>query len=573
MNNTMKKALVIALSLAMTVSTSLPAFAADTPAASTASVEATINTASTVKAKAKRYFSNYPSDKNNVSVASFLDRAASNEKMTILDIRDAADYEKGHIEDAINVPYGVEISKQLEKIPDDRPVMVYCYSGQTASQTVALLRIAGKQAYNVSGGYTAISKNEKAAKLTTAEPASFRSSTYDVSSSIVSALKDYYTLAKANGKFNMSPAAVKEALAKDEIFLLDVRSRNDHLKSWISGVDLNIPFGNGMQNSFSKLPKDKKIVVQCYSGQTASQTVAVLRLLGYDAYNMSGGTGSVGGSGWLGADYRMEKASTQQFLNAKVADYFANLPDNKNQISAVAFLEEAKTPRDICIIDIRDSADYEKGPIRSAVNVPYGTAIAENLDKSPNDRPVYVYCYTGQTASQTVMLLNLAGKNAINVSGGWNNGISKAEGVKELTTTSKYTLKGEGYTVDADIAAAIKSYYENIAKEGTNKKGNISVANAKTIVDAKNSAYQVVDLRSAADYTKGHIEGAINVPFGKGMQTLFSTLPNNKTLILQCYSGQTASQTMAALRIMGYKAYNLSGGMSGWTGAGNPLVK
>ena len=58
------------------------------------------------------------------------------------------------------------------------------------------------------------------------------------------------------------------------------------------------------------------------------------------------------------------------------------------------------------------------------------------------------------------------------------------------------------------------------------------------------------------------------------MQNLFGTLPKDKTLILQCYSGQTASQAMAGLRVMGYKAYNLSGGMNnGWLAAGNELVK
>ncbi len=88
----------------------------------------------------------------------------------------------------------------------------------------------------------------------------------------------------------------------------------------------------------------------------------------------------------------------------------------------------------------------------------------------------------------------------------------------------------------------------------------------------------MVDLRSAEDYAKGHIEGAVNLPYGKGMQKEFDKLPTDKTLVLQCYSGQTASQTMAALRIKGYNAYNLSGGMgaeggSGWLGAGYTLVK
>ena len=64
---------------------------------------------------------------------------------------------------------------------------------------------------------------------------------------------------------------------------------------------MNIPFGKNMQESFNTIPTDKPVIVYCYSGQTASQVLGVLRLLGYEAYNMPGGMGSEGGSGWLGA--------------------------------------------------------------------------------------------------------------------------------------------------------------------------------------------------------------------------------------------------------------------------------
>ncbi len=571
MNNPMKKGLVLALAVAMTVSSSLPAFAAEQPMLISAPVvsETVLETASFVKGKAQAYFNNYVAA--NVSVASFFDRVASAEKLTVIDIRDKVDYDKGHVKEAINIPYGEDIVKNLEKIPNDRPVMVYCYSGQTASQTAALLRMAGKDAYNVSGGWNnGISKAEKFEKMTTADRVwTLRSGDYHVNSSVIAAIKDYYKMAKENGKFNIANTKAQSMIEKDEVYLLDVRSKDDHTKSWIKGVDKNIPFGEDMDDKFYQLPKDKKILVQCYSGQTASQTVAVLRMLGYDAWTLSGGT-----NGWKAANLPMESITAQQFVNLKVNEYFANLPANKNQVSADAFLAAVNAPKKPCIIDIRDAADYKAGHIRGAVNVPYGEAIADNLDKIPNNCPVYVYCYSGQTASQTVMLLNLAGKNAINVSGGWNNGISKARGVSKVITTANYVLDEGTFAVDADIAKAIENYYDSIAKEATNKKGNISVDNVKKIVDAKDANYQVVDLRSAADFKAGHIDGAMNLPYGKGMNELFHTLPKNKTLILQCYSGQTASQTMAALRVMGYNAYNLSGGMNnGWLKAGNELVK
>lgn len=43
------------------------------------------------------------------------------------------------------------------------------------------------------------------------------------------------------------------------------------------------------------LPKDKKIIVVCYTGQTAGQIVGVLKLLGYDACSLMGGMVN----GWL----------------------------------------------------------------------------------------------------------------------------------------------------------------------------------------------------------------------------------------------------------------------------------
>mgnify|MGYP000482468506 CR=1 FL=1 len=48
------------------------------------------------------------------------------------------------------------LQKHWRKFQNDRTVYVYCYSGQTASQTVFLLHLAGKQAINVSGGLTKV---------------------------------------------------------------------------------------------------------------------------------------------------------------------------------------------------------------------------------------------------------------------------------------------------------------------------------------------------------------------------------------------------------------------------------
>jgi len=60
-----------------------------------------------------------------------------------------------------------------------------------------------------------------------------------------------------------------------------------------------------MQEYFGQLPQDKKLVVYCYTGQTAGQAVAGLRMLGYDAVSLNGGMGTPANEpyGWSNKGY------------------------------------------------------------------------------------------------------------------------------------------------------------------------------------------------------------------------------------------------------------------------------
>lgn len=254
--------------------------------------------------------------------------------------------------------------------------------------------------------------------------------------------------------------------------------------------------------------------------------------------------------------------------------YFENFPQGKHVISAADFLAKVQDGTAGFVIDLRKAEDYAKGHIQGAINIPYGAAVAEELDRIPDDQPVYVYCYSGQTASQMTAWLNLAGKQAHNVSGGYNNGLSKVKNLDALLTTTASQLPEETFTTDATVAAAVADYFQQMAQEKTYPKFNISAAQLKERLDAGDESICLVDIRPASNYQAGHIEGVKeNIPYGKGMQTALSQLPKDKTIVLQCTSGQTSSQTLAIARALGYEAYSLSGGINGWTAAGYPVVK
>jgi phage shock protein E len=64
------------------------------------------------------------------------------EKHTLVDVRTAQEYKSGYIPGAINISVQ-ELSSKLNKIPKDKPVVVYCRSGSRSSQAARTLLGAG----------------------------------------------------------------------------------------------------------------------------------------------------------------------------------------------------------------------------------------------------------------------------------------------------------------------------------------------------------------------------------------------------------------------------------------------
>jgi rhodanese-related sulfurtransferase len=83
--------------------------------------------------------------------------------------------------------------------------------------------------------------------------------------------------------------------------------------------------------------------------------------------------------------------------------------------------------------------------------------------------------------------------------------------------------------------------------------------------DPDNDPY-IISLRSAEDYAKGHLPGAVNVSITELFATeTLNSIPPEKPVVLVCYTGQTAGQAAAAMNMMGYTACSLLFGMSSWT--------
>lgn len=109
------------------------------------------------------------------------------------------------------------------------------------------------------------------------------------------------------------------------------------------------------------------------------------------------------------------------------------------------------------------------------------------------------------------------------------------------------------------LTEAVVQYFRTIPP--TNHQ--IKAPDLKASLDSGSSPYFLLDIRKPEDYAKGHIQGAVNIPFTTVGDNL-DKLPKDKQIVVICYTGQTAGQTVAALRLAGYNAVALHFGMSGW---------
>lgn len=93
----------------------------------------------------------------------------------------------------------------------------------------------------------------------------------------------------------------------------------------------------------------------------------------------------------------------------------------------------------------------------------------------------------------------------------------------------------------------------------------ISAAALYDVVQAKDAGYQIVDVRSAAHYALGHIDGAINIPFTTiADDASLAQLDASKKIVVVCYTGETSSMTTMVWGMLGYDTRALLFGMSGW---------
>jgi rhodanese-related sulfurtransferase len=266
----------------------------------------------------------------------------------------------------------------------------------------------------------------------------------------------------------------------------------------------------------------------------------------------------------------------QDSLQARADAYFSEGAQTIQAADLFENLNDGDAENDPYIISLRSAEDYAKGHIPGAVNVSVKALFTlDNLATIPPDRDVVLVCYTGQTASQATAALNMLGYEAYSLLFGMSSWTSDPEVFVKRFDPEKnandYIIDTEAYEATGayslpsplatDVAGAADAYFSEGPRtiQATDLFENLNDG------DPENDPY-IISLRSAEDYAKGHIPGAVNM----NVKELFSldnlaTIPPDRDVVVVCYTGQTASQATAALNMLGYEAYSLLHGMSSWT--------
>lgn len=241
-----------------------------------AEVAAAIEAPTDVIATVDEYLSNIPEGYMAVGQIDAFKELLANANPVLIDVREESEYAEGHIAGAINIPLRT-LAQNLDKIPTDQPVMVYCASGLRAGMATSALHTLGYS--NVKAyppgwkGWTAANEpvsTEPVEAATYSAPTVNAETLAAVDEFLSNIPEGYYALGTVE--------KLREAIDAGAV-LIDVREENEYADGHIAGA-IDIPIRT-LAQSLDKVPADQPVVVYCATGFRAALSTAALHIMGY----------------------------------------------------------------------------------------------------------------------------------------------------------------------------------------------------------------------------------------------------------------------------------------------------
>lgn len=195
----------------------------------------------------------------------------------VVDVREASEYEAGHIPGAVNIPIR-ELTSNLGSIPLDGPVFVYCASGYRAAMATAALHMLGYTNVKAYGpSYKAWSaagediSTDAVALETFLEPI--------ITDELLTSV-DSFISTIPEGYLNLGTVEKMQEAIEAGVYIIDVRETGEYAEGRIPGA-VSIPLRTLLDHP-EMIPTDTQVVVYCKSGYRAALANATLHIAGYD---------------------------------------------------------------------------------------------------------------------------------------------------------------------------------------------------------------------------------------------------------------------------------------------------
>jgi rhodanese-related sulfurtransferase len=90
---------------------------------------------------------------------------------------------------------------------------------------------------------------------------------------------------------------------------------------------------------------------------------------------------------------------------------------------------------------------------------------------------------------------------------------------------------------------------------------------------AADPGFVLLDVRGPAEFDRGHVPGAINIPHGKIIDSRMSLYPRTTLFVTYCAGPHCNGAARAALKLarLGYAVKLMAGGVAGWLDEGFTL--
>ena len=170
---------------------------------------------------------------------------------------------------------------------------------------------------------------------------------------------------------------------KENYFVIDVREPNEYAAGHVRyAINISVKEIEKRINEISDL-KDKNVVVICQTGNRSGHAAKILKMNGFTSV-----------------------------FNAKGMRQYKYTAVTKTPNIRGKDLQKAADDGAYFIIDARDEKDYAEGRLKGAVNITLDT-LDKKMSEIPKDRPIAVYCYSGNRSFELAERLTKAGFKAI----------------------------------------------------------------------------------------------------------------------------------------------------------------